>query len=259
MSLPAYWLHIKHFSVHLPHDAIPFGTAEQWQYEHLNLNQSYIKIAEYKGYPVYLMLDVDENLDYQPLRAQLYRPVEEFELLNRAVGLQHFIQTHQFCGRCGHTMQLDQQQMAMLCTACQYLQFPRISPCIIVAIRRGTSILLAHHARSKQEVYTVLAGFVEMGETLEQAVHREVLEESQIKVQNLRYIGSQAWSFPNSLMMGFVADYAGGEIQVQEEEIKHAQWIDLTQEITVELPVQGTIARRLIELVRLEIQQENTQ
>lgn len=252
MSNLAYWLHVKHFAVYLPNDAMPFGTAQQWQYEDLD----YIQIANYKGYPVHLILDVDDSLEYQSLRSQTHRPVAEFELLNRAVGLQHFIQTHQFCGHCGHSMQLDRTQLAMLCSSCQYLQFPRISPCIIVAVRRGTEILLAHHARHKQKIYTVLAGFVEMGETLEQAVHREVFEESQIKVKNLRYIGSQAWSFPNSLMMGFVADYDGGEILVQPEEITHAQWIDVSQPIMVELPVQGTIARQLIELVRAEVQQE---
>lgn len=253
MSDVAYWLNVKQFSLYLPNDAIPFGTAEQWQYQH----QPYLKIAEYKGYPVHLLLDIDENLDYQSLRAQLYRPVEEFQLFNRAVGLQHFLQTHRFCGRCGQAQTLDKQQIAMYCASCEHLLFPRISPCIIVAIRREHHILLAHHARHKQPFYTVLAGFVEVGETLEQAVHREVFEESGIKIKYLQYVASQAWSFPNSLMMGFIADYESGDIQVQADEIADAKWIDLTQPLTVDLPAQGTIARQLIELVQQQVLKEN--
>lgn len=241
----AYWLNVKGFAVYLPNDSIPFGTAEQWHYQ----EKSHLKIAEYKGCPVYLLLDIDDDLEYQSLRSQLHRPVEEFELLNRAVGLQHFFYHQRYCGRCGHTMRLDDEHIAVYCDGCHYQNFPRISPCVIVGVYDKHRILLAHHARHKQPVYTVLAGFVEMGETLEHAVHREVYEESGIQVKNLQYVASQPWSFPNSLMVGFLAEYAGGEIQVQEEEISDAQWFDVRQPFPVLLPEQGTIARRLVDMM----------
>lgn len=252
MTQLAYWLNVKGSGLYLPHGAIPFGTAEQWQYQH----KTKLKIDEYKGYPVYLLLDIDEHLDYQSLRSQLNRSSEEFYLFNRAVGLQHFFQNQCYCGHCAYPMRLDHQHIAVYCDQCHYQNFPRISPCIIVGIRRGHEILLAHHTRHKAGLYTVLAGFVEMGETLEQATHREVMEESGIKIKNLHYVGSQPWSFPNSLMVAFLAEYDGGEIQTQPEEISDAQWFDVCQPLPIELPATGTIARQLIDLMIQHIQQQ---
>ncbi len=122
---------------------------------------------------------------------------------------------------------------------------PANRPCIIVAIRRDDAILLAQHTRHRNGVHTVLAGFVEVGETLEQAVAREVMEESGIRVKNLRYVTSQPWPFPQSLMTAFMADYADGEIVVDKKELLTADWYrydDLPL-----LPPPGTVARRLIE------------
>ncbi|MFH7126881.1 NAD(+) diphosphatase [Klebsiella pneumoniae] len=106
---------------------------------------------------------------------------------------------------------------AMLCSHCRERYYPQIAPCIIVAIRRDDAILLAQHTRHRNGVHTVLAGFVEVGETLEQAVAREVMEESGIRVKNLRYVTSQPWPFPQSLMTAFMADYADGEIVVDKK------------------------------------------
>ena len=116
---------------------------------------------------------------------------------------------------------------------------------IIVAIRRDDSILLAQHTRHRNGVHTVLAGFVEVGETLEQAVAREVMEESGIKVKNLRYVTSQPWPFPQSLMTAFMAEYDSGDIVIDPKELLEANWYrydDLPL-----LPPPGTVARRLIE------------
>ena len=134
---------------------------------------------------------------------------------------------------------------AMLCSHCRERYYPQIAPCIIVAIRRDDAILLAQHTRHRNGVHTVLAGFVEVGETLEQAVAREVMEESGIRVKNLRYVTSQPWPFPQSLMTAFMADYADGEIVVDKKELLTADWYrydDLPL-----LPPPGTVARRLIE------------
>ena len=133
----------------------------------------------------------------------------------------------------------------MLCSHCRERYYPQIAPCIIVAIRRDDSILLAQHVRHRNGVHTVLAGFVEVGETLEQAVAREVMEESGIKVKNLRYVTSQPWPFPQSLMPAFMAEYDSGEIVIDPKELLEANWYrydDLPL-----LPPPGTVARRLIE------------
>lgn len=115
-----------------------------------------------------------------------------------------------------------------------------------MAVRRGKQILLANHLRHQQEkMYTTLAGFVEVGESFEQTVEREVFEETGIKVKNIRYFGSQPWAFPNSQMVGFLADYASGEITLQEAELSDAQWFAYDEPLPT-LPPEGTIALKLI-------------
>ena len=142
-------------------------------------------------------------------------------------------------------MHPSKTEWAMLCSHCRERYYPQIAPCIIVAIRRDDTILLAQHTRHRNGVHTVLAGFVEVGETLEQAVAREVMEESGIKVKNLRYVTSQPWPFPQSLMTAFMAEYDSGEIVIDQKELLEANWYrydDLPL-----LPPPGTVARRLIE------------
>ncbi len=119
-------------------------------------------------------------------------------------------------------------EWAMLCSHCRERYYPQIAPCIIVAIRRDDSILLAQHTRHRNGVHTVLAGFVEVGETLEQAVAREVMEESGIKVKNLRYVTSQPWPFPQSLMTAFMAEYDSGEIVIDQKELLRRTGIAMT-------------------------------
>ncbi|MFC7002798.1 NAD(+) diphosphatase [Pseudobowmanella zhangzhouensis] len=123
-------------------------------------------------------------------------------------------------------MQRIDWELATQCSRCSHRCYPRISPCVIVAIRKDKQILLAQGTRHTNGMYSTLAGFVESGETLEQAVHREVFEEVGIRVTNLRYFSSQPWPFPHSLMVGFLADYAGGEITPEPKEIADAKWFD---------------------------------
>ena len=113
---------------------------------------------------------------------------------------------------------------ARVCSSCGLVCYPRLSPSIIVLVTRGDEMLLARNANWPTNMYSTLAGFVEPGESIEQTVHREVAEEVGIRVRNLRYLGSQSWPFPNSLMLGFHAEYAGGEIVCQESEIADARW-----------------------------------
>ena len=163
--------------------------------------------------------------------------------------INHFLKTHQFCGKCGQKAEQTHDELAVQCTSCGYRTYPVICPSIIVAVRRGTEILLANHKRNytpgKAGIYTTLAGFVEVGETFEDAVHREVFEETGIRVKNIRYFGSQPWAFPNSQMVGFLADYDSGEIQLQETELHDAQWFSSAAPLP-ELPPTGTIALKLI-------------
>ncbi|MFM4827695.1 NAD(+) diphosphatase [Aeromonas rivipollensis] len=172
---------------------------------------------------------------------------EGFRLAGRAWQLATFRRSHRFCGECGAPMAPKSGEWAQVCHH-GHVVYPRISPCIIVAVRKGPAILLAAHRRHYQAedpMYTVLAGFVEAGENLEQCVAREVFEESGIRVCNVRYVASQPWPFPHSLMMGFTADYQSGEIKVQDDELVAADFFEADQ--LPRLPPHGTIARRLIE------------
>ncbi|WP_325891126.1 NAD(+) diphosphatase [Grimontia sp. NTOU-MAR1] len=182
------------------------------------------------------------------LRSLLHLPSELFNLAGKAIQLDYMRNTQQFCSRCGLQNHFDATHPAMLCPSCHAVHYPRVSPCVIVAVKKGGQILLAHHPRHKNGMYTVIAGFVEAGETLEQCVAREVMEETGIEVSNIRYFDSQPWAFPSNLMMGFIADYESGEINPDYEELTDAQWFDV-DDLPLVAP-EGTIARRLIEAVK---------
>ena len=131
------------------------------------------------------------------------------------------------------------------CPGCGFLSFPRISPAVIVLVEKENRVLLARVKRFTTELYSILAGFVEPGETLEETVQREVEEETGIKVKNIRYFGSQPWPFPDSLMIGFTADYESGEIKIDETEIVDAGWYDPDRLPTI--PGKISIARELLD------------
>lgn len=168
----------------------------------------------------------------------------------RAVQLVEWARTHRFCGRCGEATKRLDNERAMRCPACGLSAFPRLAPAIITLVTRGDGddeeALLARGVQWKQPMYSCLAGFVEPGETLEEAVVRETLEEVGVTVGNVRYIRSQPWPFPHSLMLGFRADWLHGDIVCDPVEIADAQWFR-RDEIPM-IPPGISIARRLVDL-----------
>jgi len=179
---------------------------------------------------------------------------DQFSLAGTASQILEWAQSHRFCSRCGTaTVPHPQGERALVCPSCEYSQYPRINPCIIVAITKEDRILLARAQRFSRPMYSLLAGFVEAGETLEQAVAREVFEESGVQVKNLRYFGSQSWPFPNNLMLAFQAEWAGGDIVLQEEEIMDAQFFPYDD--LPEVPPAGSIATQVINATVAELAQ----
>ncbi|GLQ32674.1 NAD(+) diphosphatase [Litoribrevibacter albus] len=167
------------------------------------------------------------------------------KLLGRARQLLDWHENHRFCGRCGGKTEQVPQEYSFKCSDCSLYFYPRISPCVIVLIKRGDHCLLAKGAHRSANFYSTLAGFMEPGETPEQAVKREVWEETGIKVKNVRYFGSQSWPFPSQLMLGYIADYRDGDITINPDEIEDAQWFHF-DELPTHPPI-TSIAGRLIE------------
>ena len=230
---------------------IPYGNIDDLPFP-AQLIVNPIRIGDYHSSPCYLVELADQQDvglgEYSDLRALLGHVDDAlFNMSGRAFQISLFYQSHQYCGQCANKMHAIDWEIAMKCYHCQHRCYPRVSPCIIVAIRKDKQILLALHHRHKKDpnpIYTVLAGFTEAGETLETCVAREVYEESGIKVKNIQYVASQPWPFPHSLMMGFLADYDSGDIRVDKHELAEAAWYDVDD--LPNIPNQGTIARKLI-------------
>lgn len=167
--------------------------------------------------------------------------------VSRGAGLLNWLKSRRYCGECGQAMEFSDLDMSRVCPACKAVAYPVIAPAIIVAVTRGDRLLLASNRNFRPGLYSLVAGFVECGEALEDTVRREVREEVGIEVGNIRYFGSQSWPFPASLMVGFIAEYAGGELHPDGEEIIAADWF--SAERLPDLPTPGTISRRIIDTV----------
>ena len=191
----------------------------------------------------YLFKSMRDCRDYYKAKDYAYA-AHAFQLLN-------WSRQHRFCGVCGNEFHTLGKEYAKKCAKCGNLLFPQTSNAIIVGILKEGQLLLAHNANFPENLYSLIAGFVELGETFEEAVAREIQEEVAIKVKNIRYFGSQPWPFPNSTMVGFLADYDSGEIQPDGIEIVDALWT--TPDTFPLIPNEFSIARKIIEHYRSNI------
>ena len=188
------------------------------------------------------------GMEYRNLREMLTRLEEPLgPLAGRARQLLEWDRDHCYCGRCGTRMQDKRDERAKICPACDHLCFPRINPAIIVGITRGDAILLCRNRRFPGVMHSIVAGFVDVGETLEPTVEREVAEEVGLRVRNIRYFGSQSWPFPSGLMLGFTAEAESGDIRVDGDEIVEAGWYTAANLPTIPRP--GSISRCIIDRV----------
>ncbi len=208
-------------------------------------------IGYLNGEPVF-MLELEQSehfpgFDWQSLRQfMLAGRLTLFRLLGFASQIGTWAREHRFCGSCGQTMQQAVGHRMMQCNSCRVQHYPRLSPSMIVVVTRGDEILLARSPRFVSGMYSALAGYVEPNETVEHCVAREVREEVSLEIRDIRYIASQNWPFPHSLMLGFHAQYQSGEIVPQLDEIEDAQWFSIHD--LPPLPAQNSIARYLIDL-----------
>ncbi len=188
-----------------------------------------------------------ESLHWRNIRAchdTLSEPL--FRIAGLARQLQYWRSMHLHCGHCGAKTVDKTEERAKVCPQCQTISYPQLYPCIIVLVTRGPELLLARSPHFAPGVYSTLAGFIEPGESAENAVFREVQEEVGVAVHNIRYQLSQPWPFPNSLMLGFLAEYESGDIAIDRLEIEDAQWFN--RDRLPPLPTALSISRRLIEM-----------
>jgi NAD+ diphosphatase len=187
-----------------------------------------------------------EGMSFMELRS-LYNVLDEdiFLLAGKAIQIVHWDHTHQYCSCCGVQVSQLPDERAKKCPECGSLSYPRISPAVIVAVLKDNKILLARARNFNSNMYSIIAGFVEPGETLEECIKREVMEEVNLQVKNIKYFGSQHWPFPHSLMIGFTAEYENGEISVDGTEISDAGWFEA--DALPEIPPKMSISREIID------------
>ncbi|WP_440903343.1 NAD(+) diphosphatase [Catenovulum sp. SX2] len=257
-SSAAYWVVVQQDELWLQASTpwLPYGSADEL-FVDFKANSA-IQVGEHVGHPVYMVnagsvvLAAEypaEFIEFRELITQTQLEEHLFSIAAKAIQFQHFLSTHKFCGRCGKRMYAVSWELAMHCKHCRHRCYPRLSPCVIMAVLDGDKLLLARGKKSRSGRFSILAGFVEPGETLEQAVAREVEEEVGVKVNNIRYVGSQPWPFPHQIMVGFVADHQSGEISIDEQEIAEAAWytLDALPETPGEYSIAGKMIGQLVE------------
>lgn len=209
------------------------------------LQGSFRWLGEADGERVVWQIEADENMHFESANALL--PHERFFCFaSQALQLVWFFGAHRYCGSCGQPTQQDDK--SVVCGNCHIQTFPRISPCVIVAVKDGSRLLLARHASGKRSrLWTVLAGYIDTGETAEDAVRREVKEETNLDVKEISYFGSQPWPFPSQLMLAFTATVKDATaLRPDAEEVAEARFFE-PADFPGELAPKGTVARKLID------------
>lgn len=174
-------------------------------------------------------------------------PAKEFAKVAKEEELKYWERVNKFCGECGGRMARHESEQAMVCGGCGRMVYPVITPAVICLVQRGDEVLLQRNSHYKLPFWTLVAGFVEPGETFEQAVAREVMEEANIRINNIRYFKSQIWPFPSNMMVGFMADYASGELRADGDEVVESHFFPRTALMELPLPKPFSIARHLID------------
>jgi NAD+ diphosphatase len=228
--------------------SLPEGDRPAW----LDPNDDPLCVGRWQDRPLWALSIGREVVLPPQFLAEPFNSVEE-RLDDRLLtlgGLAHQIlqweKLSAVCSRCGSGMARITASWGKMCLSCRHEHYPHIHPCVIVLVKRGDEFLLVRKASWPHGRFSLIAGFVDLGESLEGCVHREVGEEAGVRVKNLRYAGSQNWPFPSQLMAGFVADYAGGEIRVDATEIEDARWF-CAERMPTSLPSRRSIARWIID------------
>ncbi len=201
--------------------------------------------------PMFLILEKDmkgqmpEGFEYQDIR-QLYKTKQSWAALAAvtAAHLNHWYKEHMYCGCCGAPADFSNRERAMVCTECSNIQYPRISPVIMAAVTDGDKILVTRYADRPYKGLALIAGFVEIGESLEGALRREIMEEVGLKVKHLKYFGSQPWGFSDSIISGFFAQLDGSaDIRLDRDELSEAVWLSREElpEQTSDLSITSTM------------------
>ena len=231
-------------------DQLTIPTAERLRNAGLQLDHA-IYLGKLEEQPCFALEVAEEpkgdDLRLDGLRELFGRlPDEHHGVAGRAFQTLEWYRNHAFCGRCGTPTELADSERARGCPRCGAMFYPRISPAVIMLVERDGRMLLAHNRNFRGPFYSCLAGFVDPGESLEDAVAREVAEEVGIEVAGITYFGSQPWPFPSQLMIGFNAVHASGEIRLGgDPEVENARWFD--PDDLPALPGRFSLARRLIE------------
>jgi len=172
---------------------------------------------------------------------------DEMRETSREAEIAEWRESNRFCGRCGAEMKphADPNERALMCVKCGYTAYPKIAPAVIVLVTKGDKVLLQRNTHYRGVVWSLVAGFVDPGESLEDAIRREVREEASIEVKDIRYFGSQTWPFPSNIMVGFRAEYASGELKPDGVEVVESGWFD--RDHLPEIPRPGSIARTMLD------------
>lgn len=247
---PAFWFIFHGEDILLQNHCIP----KFFSIEALNLSiEHQIYLGTYGSTPCFAVqlgkqpevLPPDAAFQHIRQAHELLGNEDLFLLVSKAKQLLHWDRSTRFCGYCGHQTQYSTKERAKVCPVCNSLIFPQIAPVMLALIWRGDEILLARSPHFMPGIYSILAGFVEPGEMLEHTVAREVKEEVGLTIKNLHYFSSQPWPFQSNLMLGFIAEYDSGEIQIDATEIEDAQWFSIKK--LPQLPKPISLSRQMID------------